>query len=75
MQVRQDSWGTVANDLMLGTRYCDDNGSHSPQTQSCPSLAERTLGGRIFSAQYDIYGFGAGNEIRRVKLTINWPES
>jgi len=74
MHVRQDTWdNAVTNDLSLGMRYC--GGASAPQAQSCASVPQRTLRGREYSGTYEVYGFGGGLDLRRVYLTINWPES
>jgi hypothetical protein len=75
MQVRQDTWDLATNDLRESTRYCDDDVSHTPQVQSCPSQPERTLNGRTYTARYDIDAAPSVGGLRRVQVTINWPES
>lgn len=75
MHVREDTWdGAGANDLSIGTRYCDSDGWHEQQL-GCPSATDRTINNVTYSANYTIAEAPTAPEVRKVRLRINWNET
>lgn len=84
IDVRQDTWASspAGNALTIGTTYCDSDGGHT-QNKNCPTLAQRKVNNREFSATYTIAQGGVnpgedsaliGTDLRLVTTKISWNE-
>lgn len=76
MSVRQDTWNSAAtNTLFGGTRYCDSDAAHPQQPGIlCPPEADRTLGGIVYGARYDVVRNNPANNLNKVRVTVSWTE-